>query len=139
MQVTLKSVAIYTLVIVALAVSATKYMWPTVQTQVKVEEKEVIKRDVRTVIKERTKADGTTEKETIIVDNSKESKERTIEQKTIKKNDWFVAGGIEARNLNQLANPIYRVEVNRRVLGDIFVGVSANTDRSVGLQVGLSF
>jgi len=138
MQVTLKSVAIYTLVIAALAVSATKYMWPTVQTQVKVEEKEVIKRDVRTVIKERTRPDGTTEKETVIVDNSKESSTKTFEQKIMKKNDWFVAAGVEARNL-QFNNPIYRVEVNRRVLGDIFIGVSANTDRSLGVQVGFSF
>jgi hypothetical protein len=138
MQVTLKSVAIYTLVIAALAVSATKYMWPTVQTQVKVEEKEVIKKDVRTVIKERTRPDGTTEKETVIVDNSKESSTKTFEQKIMKKNDWFVAGGVEARNL-QFNDPIYRVEVNRRVLGDIFVGVSANTDRSLGVQVGFSF
>jgi hypothetical protein len=138
MQVTLKSVAIYTLVIAALAASATKYMWPTVQTQVKVEEKEVIKKDVRTVIKERTRPDGTTEKETVIVDNSKESSTKTFEQKIMKKNDWFVAGGVEARNL-QFNDPIYRVEVNRRVLGDIFVGVSANTDRSLGVQVGFSF
>lgn len=138
MQVTLKSVAIYTLVIAALTVSATKYMWPTVQTQVKVEEKEVIKRDVRTVIKERTRPDGTTEKETVIVDNSKESSTKTFEQKIMKKNDWFVAAGVEARNL-QFNNPIYRVEVNRRVLGDIFIGVSANTDRSLGVQVGFSF
>jgi len=138
MQVSLKSVGIYTLVVAALAVSATKYMWPTVQTQVKVEEKEVIKRDVRTVIKERTKPDGTTEKETVIVDNSKESSTRTIEQKTMKKNDWFVAGGVEARSL-QFVDPIYRLEVNRRILGDIFVGVSATTDKSVGVQVGFSF
>jgi len=138
MQVTLKSVAIYTLVIAALAVVATKYMWPTVQTQVKVEEKEVIKKDVRTIIKERTRPDGTTEKETLIVDNSRESSTKIFEQKTVKKKDWFVAGGVEARNF-QFNNPIYRVEVNRRVLGDVYVGVSANTEGSLGVQIGFSF
>lgn len=139
MQVTLKSAIIYTLVVAALAVGITKYTWPTVQTQIKVEEKEVVKRDIRTVIKERTKADGTTERETIIVDNSKETKERVTEQKTMKKNDWFIGGGLEIRSSRQLANPIYKIEVNRRVLGDFFVGVSASTDRSLGVQIGFSF
>ena len=138
MQVNWKALGVYTVVIVALSVSATKRLWPTIDTQVKVEEKEVIKKDVRTIIKERTNPDGTSTKETIIVDNSKESSTKKFEQITTKKNDWFVAAGAEAR-LSELNNPIYRIEVNRRILGDIYVGASGRTDGSVGLQVGFSF
>ena len=94
MQVNLKVVAIYTLVVAALAIGVTKRLWPTVETQVRVEEKEVIKKDIRTVIKERTNSDGSIEKETVIVDNSKESTTKKFEEKTIKQNDWFVAAGI---------------------------------------------
>lgn len=138
MQLNWKALGVYTVVIVALSVSATKRLWPTIDTQVKVEEKEVIKKDVRTIIKERTNPDGTSTKETIIVDNSKESSTKKFEQIITKKNDWFVAAGAEAR-LSELNNPIYRIEVNRRILGDIYVGASGRTDGTVGLQVGFSF
>lgn len=139
MQVNLKVLAIYTLVVAGLAVGVTKRLWPTVETQVKVEEKEVIKKDVRTVIKERVNADGSVDKETVIVDNSKESTTKKFEQKTFKQNDWFVAVGARANSLSELANPIYQLEVNRRILGDIYLGANVATDKSVGLQVGFSF
>lgn len=139
MQISLKSLSLYTLIVAALSVGVTKYMWPTVETQVKVEEKEVIKRDVRTVIKERTKPDGTQEKETIIVDNSKESSVRKFEEKTLKKKDWFVAAGAEVRGFDRFSDPIYKLEINRRILGDIYLGISASTDKSVGVQLGFSF
>ncbi len=138
MQVNLKYLGIYTLVVVALSVTATKRLWPTIDTQIKVEEREVVKKDIKTIIKEQTNPDGSSTKETIIVDNSKESSTKKFEQITTKKNDWFVAAGAEAR-LNGLNDPIYRLEVNRRILGDIYVGASGRTDGTVGLQVGFSF
>ena len=138
MQIGWKAIGIYTVVIAALAIGATKRLWPSIETQVKVEEKEVIKKDVRTIIKERTNTDGSSTKETIIVDNSKESSTKKFEQITVKKHDWFVAAGAEAR-LSELANPSYKLEVNRRIIGDIYVGATANTRGSVGLQVGFSF
>lgn len=139
MQINLKVAAIYTVVVVALAVGATKRLWPTIDTKLTIQEKEVVKKDIQTVIKEVVRPDGTKETVTTIVDKSKESSSKTLEQIITKKNDWFVAAGIEAGSLSEIANPIYRLEVNRRVLGDIYVGVSATTNKSVGLQVGFSF
>jgi hypothetical protein len=132
-----KTLIVYTIVIVILSVIVTKRFWPTIDTQVKVEEKEVIKRDVRTIIKEQTKPDGSSTKETIIVDNSKEVSTKKSEQTITKKKDWFVAAGVEATSRS--LNPIYRIEVNRRVLGDVYVGVSGRTDGLIGLQIGFSF
>jgi hypothetical protein len=132
-----KTLIVYTIVIVVLSVVVTKRFWPTIDTQVKVEEKEIIKHDVRTIIKEQTNPDGSSTKETIIVDNSKEVSAKKFEQTTTKKNDWFVAAGAEATSRS--LNPIYRIEVNRRVLGDVYVGVSGRTDGLIGLQIGFSF
>ena len=138
MELSLKTIGIYTVVVAALAVGATKRLWPTVDTKLTVQEKEVIKKDIQTVIKEVVRPDGTKETVTTIVDQSKESSSKTLEQIVTKKNDWFVAAGAEAR-LNELQNLNYKIEVNRRIIGDIFVGATANTQGSVGLQVGFTF
>lgn len=138
MQIGWKAIGIYTVVIAALAIGATKRLWPSIETQVKVEEKEVIKKDVRTIIKERTNTDGSSTKETIIVDNSKESSIKKFEQITVKKHDWFVAAGAEAR-LDEINNPAYKLEVNRRIVGDLFLGATVNTKGSFGVQVGITF
>ncbi len=138
MEMNLKTLGIYTVVVAALAIGATKRLWPTIDTKVTVQEKEVIRKDVQTVIKEVVKPDGTKEIVTTIVDKSKESSTKKSEQIIMKKNDWFVAAGAEAK-LNDLNNPVYKIEANRRILGDIFVGGTVNTQGAVGVQVGFSF
>lgn len=138
MELSLKTLGIYTVVVAALAVGATKSLWPTVDTKLSIQEKEVIKKDVQTVIKEVVRPDGSKETTTTIVDHSKESSTKQLEQIISKKNDWFVAAGTEAR-LSELSNPIYKLEVNRRIIGDIYVGATANTQGAVGVQVGFSF
>ena len=138
MEMNWKTLGIYTIVVAALAVSATKRLWPTVDTKVTVQEKEVIRKDVQTVIKEVVKPDGTKETVTTIVDKSKESSVKKSEEIVMKKNDWFVAAGAEMR-LNDLQNPVYKIEANRRILGDIYLGGTVNTQGAVGVQIGFSF
>ena len=138
MELSWKTLGIYTVVIAALAVGATKRLWPTVDTKLTIQEKEVIKKDIQTVIKEVVKPDGTKETTTTIVDHSKESTKKQVEQIVNKKNDWFVAAGAEAR-FNDLQNPVYKIEANRRILGDIFVGATVNTQGAVGVQLGFTF
>lgn len=138
MELSWKTLGIYTVVVAALAVGATKRLWPTVDTRLTIQEKEVIKKDIQTVIKEVVKPDGTKETTTTIVDHSKESTKKQVEQIVNKKNDWFVAAGAEAR-LNDLQNPVYKIEANRRILGDIFVGATVNTQGAVGVQLGFTF
>lgn len=133
-----RNLAIYSLVLIALTVTATKRFWPSIQSSTKIEEREVVKKDVQTVIKEVVRPDGTKETVTTIVDHSKESSKKTLEQVVMKKNDWFIAAGAEAK-LNNLNEPSYKIEVNRRILGDIFVGATANTQGTLGLQIGFTF
>lgn len=138
MEMNWKTLGIYTIVVAALAVSATKRLWPTIDTKVTVQEKEVIRKDVQTVIKEVVKPDGTKETVTTIVDKSKESSIKKSEEIVMKKNDWFVAAGAEMR-LNDLQNPVYKIEANRRILGDLYLGGTVNTQGAVGIQIGFSF
>lgn len=138
MEMNWKTLGIYTIVVAALAVGATKRLWPTIDTKVTVQEKEVIRKDVQTVIKEVVKPDGTKETVTTIVDKSKESSIKKSEEIVMKKNDWFVAAGAEMR-LNDLQNPVYKIEANRRILGDIYLGGTVNTQGAVGIQIGFSF
>lgn len=138
MELNIKTVAIYTLVVAALSIGATKYFWPTVDTKLTIQEKEVIKKDIQTVIKEVVKPDGTKETITTIIDHSKESSSKTLEQIVNKKNDWYVAAGAEAK-VTELQALSYKIEVNRRILGDVFLGATANTRGVVGLQVGFQF
>lgn len=138
MEMNWKTLGIYTIVVAALAVSATKRLWPTIDTKVTVQEKEVIRKDVQTVIKEVVKPDGTKETVTTIVDKSKESSIKKSEEIVMKKNDWFVAAGAEMQ-LNNLQNPVYKIEANRRILGDIYLGGTVNTQGAVGIQIGFSF
>lgn len=138
MEMNWKTLGIYTIVVAALAVGATKRLWPTIDTKVTVQEKEVIRKDVQTVIKEVVKPDGTKETVTTIVDKSKESSVKKSEEIVMKKNEWFVAAGAEMR-LNDLQNPVYKIEANRRILGDIYLGGTVNTQGAVGVQIGFSF
>ena len=137
MELNYKLIGIYTLVIVALSVGITKRLWPTIQSSTKIEEREVVKKDVQTVIKEVVRPDGTKETITTIVDKSKENSSKSLQQLITKKNDWFVAAGAEMKLKDM--QPVYKLEVNRRVLGDIFVGGTVNTQGSLGLQVGFTF
>lgn len=132
-----KLLGIYTLVIIAVSVGVTKRLWPTIDSQVKIEEREVIKKDVQTIIKEIVKPDGTKETVTTIVDHTKENSTKTLEQIITKKNDWYVAAGAETK-LSDLT-PVYKLEVNRRIISDIFIGATVNTQGVIGAQIGFQF
>lgn len=54
------------------------------------------------------------------------------------KNDWNVSALVGIKNFNR-ESIVYGLEVQRRILGDIHVGVWGLTDKTVGLNVGFSF
>jgi hypothetical protein len=108
----------------------------TVVTQVQEVEKVVEKRDVITVVKEVTRPDGTKEtittKEDKSVINSKREKETTVA-----KNNWFISAGA-GYNFDKTA-AVYQVDINRRVLGDLFIGAYGTTNKELGIKVGIEF
>jgi beta-lactam-binding protein with PASTA domain len=132
------------LVIAALAYATGRYLQPA-KVEVKqvevVKEVEVIKRDVRTVIKEVERPDGTREKETVIEDRTrertkKESETQTHTVVTNLKPQWKVQGLVQLNNIQQ---PTYGVGVERRIIGPVFVGAWGKQSREFGLSVSLEF
>lgn len=105
-------------------------------TEVKEVEKIVEKRDVVTEIVEIIRPDGTKETVTVIQDKTVIDKLKETETKA-GKNNWFVAAGL-GYNVNNFERT-YQIDVNRRVLGDIFVGVYGSTNKDIGVKVGFEF
>lgn len=146
------------LVLVLVGYAFGRYVQPaTVIT--KTEDHEVIKYVERTtkekdnnkdiVIIETRLPDGTIRKETHIVDkgrviidkskegsDTKDSKSETIVSNT--KPQWKAAGLLGVADYS-LSNRIYGLEIERRILGPIFVGAWGMTNKQLGVSVGLEF
>ncbi len=110
-----------------------KYQSPKEITKVEVQEHEVIKNNIITVTKEITKADGTKETVTTVVDKSIEKKDKQVESivsKTIQK-QWLVGLGVNPFSYTDT----YSAQINRRVLGPFSVGVQyiRNKSENIGL------
>jgi hypothetical protein len=132
-----KQLIVYTAVIVVATVVATKYYFPSIEEKIRIEEKEVIKRDVVTRIVEIIKPDGSKETQTEIIDRTKEKITKEFESLKIQKKDWFIAGGASL-NINDVT-PVYNFQVNRRVLGPFYIGASVNTRKDIGVLIGFEF
>lgn len=122
------------IVITALASAAlTRYYFP--KTVTKIEEKEVVRKDVKTIIKEVVKKDGTKETTTEILDRSTEKREFMLEQ--FKISDWIVSASYGMKEFK--GEPIYGLQVQRRILGPLFLGLTGSTDKVYGISVGMEF
>lgn len=125
------------LVVAALSVAVTKYYWPRVETKTVEVTKEVLKTDVRTVVKIVEKPDGSKETTTEIVDHSSKESSKSKESVKYTQKDWMVSASASTKFTN--IEPIYGAQVQRRILGPIYMGVVASTDKMVGVSVGLEF
>jgi len=122
------------LLVVLLAVTHYGSYWYGSQkpAEVKIVEKEVIKKDVITQIVEVVRPDGTKETKTIIIDKSTEKSSKNTEI-TQRPKDWLVGAYYKVNS------PAYGISANRRVLGPIFVNVSADTGRNLTVGLGMEF
>lgn len=138
------SIRLYVLLALLLLVigySLGRYFTPQkVVTKTVIETKTVtvVQRDTQTTVTE--KPDGT--KTTVIVDKSIDTthQDQTIDKtKTVENNkpDWHV--GLQLAPKNPQYEYFYGVQVERRILGPVFVGAFGDTDRTLGLVVGLEF
>ena len=143
MEVKVKTAALAIVGIALLSYATGRYMQPAkVVTKIVTETKEivVVKNDVQTVTHEVDHPDGTVEKTTTTVDKSQETiakESRTdIEQtKTNQKPQWLI--GAQLTPQSGPLGPVYGAEVQRRIIGPIFVGAFGNTNRTVGLSVSI--
>lgn len=108
----------------------------------KIKEVEVVKRDVKTIIKEVVRPDGSKETVTTIDESTREntrrqadtSKETTI---TPAKPRWKAGANVKASLTNVL--PVYGVQIERRILGPFYVGVQGWADSTVAVSVSMEF
>jgi len=116
-----------------LGAGAGTFLFPQIkEKQVEVEK---IVKDVITVTRVITKPDGTKEEVTTITDKTKENKTNTV---TKKASNWHASVGAKSK-IDRLEIDTYTVQVEKRIIGDLFLGITGSTDKTVGLTVGLEF
>jgi hypothetical protein len=119
--------------LVSLGVYLGATLFPRVET--KTVEVERVQKDVVTVTKEVVRPDGTREIISTMTDKSKESSTKTATVMAPK--DWHIS--VSDNRTSLTSADVYGLQIERRVLGDISMSVRVQTDKSVGLVVGLEF
>ena len=97
-----------------------------------------------TVVKEVDKPDGTKEIDTTTTDKSQVNTDTDVHVETEKvvtesKAQWRVAAALVPQVSGGTFGPLYGLDVERRILGPIWAGVGADTNRQIALKVGFEF
>lgn len=141
MTISVRFAALAVVIAAALGGWATRKFYPDIQTKTEFVEKEVVKKDIVTVVKEIIRPDGTKETVTETTDKSVEKKD-TKDTKVVaapKKPDWLVGAAVFSPKFSDFSKPDYGIQVSRRVLGPAFLGGSYKTDGSFGLHIQVEF
>lgn len=100
-----------------------------------------VKRDVVTRTKETKLPDGTKITETVKEDKSVTREDRQVDvthvKKEISRPEWRIGVGYKPALPSQMESYTFMVE--RRLLGEIYVGATASTDRTVGVVFTVGF
>lgn len=129
-----KTVAIMCLASAVVSAACTQYFFPQIKT-VEVQ-KEVIRNDIQTVTHTVKEPDGTTDITTTTTDHSQVTLTDTKKEFNIVPN-WHVSAFADA-NI-KLESPEYGLNVQRRILGPIFIGASLSNKGNVGASLGMEF
>ena len=116
-----------------LGAGAGTFLFP--QTKEKQVEVEKVVKDVVTVTKIITRPDGSKEEVITVVDKTKENKTNTITKKAA---NWHVSASAKSK-LWPVQIDTYTIQVEKRIIGDLFLGVTGSTDKTVGLTIGMEF
>jgi len=128
---TYKSITILCIVVAIVAAGSTRYK--TVETT-----RDVVHNDVQTIVKTIKLPTGEVDTTTTTTDHSVkvDTDNKTAVQLQVAKN-WLVSG-VYSISIHTL-EPSYGLQVNRRILGPIFIGANANTKGEIGLSLGMEF
>ena len=128
----IKKISLY-VVILAIGAGLGAYFNP-VHT---IEEKVVVKDRIKTVIREvvTQRPDGTIVTERDIVKDEKKDTVATRKESIPVKKDW--AASVKYDLFTSV--PVYTIEIQRRVLGNIYAGAYGRTDGIVGVGVTILF
>lgn len=136
----IRNTAILVLVMCVITAVVTRYYFPQVETKTEVVEKEVVRNDIKTVIKEVVRKDGSKETITEIIDKTKKQQESKKTEVKIAKKDWHVSV-LYTRNISE-NQAGYTLTVSRRQLGPFFLTGSAGrigNDTNISAGVGVEF
>lgn len=100
--------------------------------EIRTVEKEVVRKDVITRIVEVERPDGTKGKVTVITDKSTEKSSKSVDV-TVAPKQWLVGAYYKVNN------PAYGLAVNRRIIGPVFLNVSADTGLNLTVGLGMEF
>lgn len=116
-----------------------RYLSPPVNTsETKYVDREVIKHDIQTVVKEVVRPDGTKETTTTTNDQSKETKKET--QSSIQRDkvlNWGASIVAEAHTFS--TRPDYNLSIDYRLLGPFSGIISISTNKNIGLGLRMEF
>lgn len=132
-----KSILALCLISTVAAAVVTRYYFPKIETKTVETTKEVVRNDIKTVTRTVTSPNGQTDTTTVTEDHSIKKDSSNKIEVAYKQLDWLVSGSVQSNF--KFEPPIYGVQVQRRILGPIYVGALADTKGQVGLTVGFEF
>lgn len=134
----LRNTIILMVLVAAASAAVTRYYFPQVEFKNTETIKEVVRNDIRTIVKEITKPDGS--KEVITETTDKSTKKETSKSDTMiaAKSQWLLSVGARTK-LSERDTLIYEFEAQRRILGPFYLGGKVGTDKSVGVSIGMEF
>lgn len=133
----IRNTLILLVLVAAASAGLTRYYFPQVEFKNVEVTKEVIKNDIRTIVKEVIRPDGTKEIITETTDKSVKRESSTSETMIASKKQWMFDLG--ARRALSAPEIMYDLQVQRRILGPFFLGAKASTDHTVGVSIGMEF
>lgn len=116
-------------------VGISRYFWP-VQSKTEVIEKEVVRNDIKTIVRTVERPDGSRETVSEITDRSQTNASRSDTKIVVFPKNWQVGAGVHS---DYKLMPTYSVHVHRRILGPVLVGLQGNTNGQIGLLVSVEF
>jgi len=126
-----------TVVAVLLSALATFYFTNNQKTKIETVEKEVIKNNIVTVTREVVNKDGSKTIETVVTDKTQLNATKK-ETKVMAVVPNYLLNGSYGKDLNNNKD-IYSLSIQKRVLPSVLAGVSINTEKQIGLVVGVEF
>ena len=128
---------IYT-ALIAIALGAGIYIGKSQFSKTVEVEKEVTRTDVVTVVREVVKPDGTKETTSTTTDHSISKRDSTSTTSLAPRQpDWHVSVSY-SKTFSDPA-PVYGLQVERRILGPFSLGVRADTEKTIGIVIGMEF
>lgn len=131
-----RSVLILVVLVAVVSAGLTRYYFPQVQFKNVEVTKEVVRNDIRTIVKEVVRPDGTKEIVTETTDKSVKKESSTSETIIASKPQWMFDVGARTNIDREI---YYDLQIQRRIVGPFFLGAKASTDKTIGVSIGMEF